>query len=186
VPPGRPHSRRFALLGGRRDDRRPQRVPAWRSTLLATFLQAFGVSVLNPLVWVETVLVLSALASTVTLPMLPWFGLGAACGSLEKFSLLSFAARGLASLFVRRSVRRGFDALAGMAMLAMTLVVAWPMLRVATVQAAPRPTFGKSQARADRTPSIGPAWRIAASCGQARSECADKAGAMPLQDYWIE
>jgi L-lysine exporter family protein LysE/ArgO len=149
----------------------PPSLACARSTPLATFLQAFGVSVLNPLVWVETVLVLSALASTVSMPMLPWFGLGAACGSLAKFSLLSFAAHGLASLFVRRSVRRGFDALAGMAMLAMTLIVAVPMLRVATVQAAPRPTFSQSQASADWTPSIRPAWRIAESCSSATRKC---------------
>jgi L-lysine exporter family protein LysE/ArgO len=105
-----------------------------RSTPLATFLQAFCVSVFNPLVWVETVLVLSALASTLSLPMLPYFGLGAACGSFTKFSLLGFAARGLASLFVRSSVRRGFDTLTGMAMLAMIIIVARPIIPMAMVK----------------------------------------------------
>jgi len=161
----------YLLIGATRmlrsacDGSAPPSLGCSRSTPLATFLQAFCVSVLNPLVWVETVLVLSALASTLSLPMLPYFGLGAACGSLTKFSLLSLAARGLASLFARRSVRRGFDALAGVAMLAMTVIIAWPMLRIATVQAAPRPpAFGEHWASTDRAPSIARTPRIAANC----------------------
>ena len=159
----------YLLIGATRmlrsacDGSTPPSLGCPHSTRLATFLQALCVSVLNPLVWVETVLVLSALASTISMPMLPWFGLGAACGSLAKFSLLSFAARGLAPLFVRRSLRRGFDALAGMAMLAMTLIVAWPMLPAATVQASPAPISGKHQANVEPAPPIGSAYRVAAS-----------------------
>ncbi len=112
------------------------------SSRTATLLQAFGVSVLNPLVWVETVLVLSALASTLRLPLLPYFGLGAAMGSLTKFSVLSFGARFLASLFGRPGVRRGFDALVGAAMLTMTVIVAWPSLSSIAVHRVAAPPSG--------------------------------------------
>ena len=154
---------------------------------LTTLLQTFGVSVLNPLVWVETVLVLSALASTLSLPLLPYFGLGAAVGSLVKFSLLSFAARGLASLFVRRPVRRGFDALAGAAMLAMTVIVVWPILPIARLHAVPaRQTFGELQVSTHRARPIRPALRIAVRCAQAPRECLHEPEATPLQVHWIE
>ena len=171
------------MLRGACDGRAPQPLGCSRGTPLATLLQAFGVSVLNPLVWVETVLVLSALASTLSLPLLPWFGLGAACGSLAKFSLLSFAARGLASLFVRHSVRRGFDALAGTAMLAMTVIVAWPIVSIATVHAVPaQQTLGGLRAGTDAVAEFAslfcpttrptrPAMRIAVHGGQAPREC---------------
>jgi len=53
-------------------------------------------------------------------------GLGAAVTSSIKFSLLSLSARGLSPLFVRTSVRRGFNAFAGAAILAMTVILVWP------------------------------------------------------------
>ena len=133
---------------------------------LATLLQAFGISVLNPLLWVETVLVLSALASTVSFPALPYFALGAAIGSLTKLSLLGFASRGLASLFVRRSFRRGFDAVAGAAMLAMTFILAWPSLHAV----AGRP----SQAQ--------PELRIAMKCTHGQPDCPQITAWLPSEN----
>jgi L-lysine exporter family protein LysE/ArgO len=190
----------YLLLGATRmlrsacDGSAPPPLGCSRGTPAATLLQAFGVSVLNPLVWVATVLVLSALASTLSLPLLPYFGLGAACGSLAKFSLLSFAARGLASLFVRHSVRRGFDALAGTAMLAMTLIIAWPIVSIVTVHSVPaRQTLGEFQACTDPVaecaslfrPTTRPV-RLAVRCRQAPRECLSEPEATPLQVHWIE
>ena len=56
-------------------------------------LAALAVSLLNPLAWIESVLVIGAVSSSVEARLLVVFAAGAALGSLCKFSLLDLAHR---------------------------------------------------------------------------------------------
>ena len=86
-------------------------------------LAALAVSLLNPLAWIETFLVIGAISSTVKVNLLIVFAVGAVLGSLCKFSLLGYGARMLAPLFRWPPFRHGFDALAGVVMAGMALVL---------------------------------------------------------------
>ena len=88
-------------------------------------LNALVVSILNPLVWIETVLVIGTVASTVASDRVIVVAIGAALGSLCKFSTLGFGARLLSPLFRRPAFRRGFDTVTGavMAVMATLLLV---------------------------------------------------------------
>ncbi len=86
-------------------------------------LAALAVSLLNPLAWIETCLVIGAISSTVKVNLLIVFAVGAALGSLCRLSLLGYGARMLTPLFRWPPFRRGFDTLAGMVMAGMALAL---------------------------------------------------------------
>ena len=94
-----------------------------RSYTRHVVLAALAVSVLNPLVWIETVLITGAISSTVKLNLLIVFAVGAALGSLCRLSLLGYGAQMLAPLFRWPPFRRGFHTLAGVVMAGMAVVL---------------------------------------------------------------
>ena len=86
-------------------------------------LAALVVSLLNPLAWIESVLIIGAVSSIVEPNSVIVFAIGAALGSLCKFSVLGFGARMLSPLFRWPQFRRIFDTLSGIAMAAMALLI---------------------------------------------------------------
>ena len=87
------------------------------------FLTALTVSLLNPLAWVESVLVLGAVASTVPYDLVIVFATGASIGTLCRLSVLGLGARALQPMFRWPPFRRAFDALAGVVMGGMAVVL---------------------------------------------------------------
>ena len=87
------------------------------------FLAALMVSVLNPLAWVESVLVLGAVSSTVQRNLVIVFASGASVGTLCRLSVLGLGARVLRPMFRWPLFRRAFDTLAGVAMAGMAMVL---------------------------------------------------------------
>lgn len=82
------------------------------------------VSLLNPLAWTESVLVVGGLAATMQTAALGSFTAGSLAGSLLKFGLLAFGARHFSRLLVRPALSRAFDAAAAVAMAGMALLLA--------------------------------------------------------------
>ena len=84
-----------------------------------------GFTLLNPHVYLDTVLLMGAAGSTVPAAVRPVFVAGAATASFAWFGALGFGARLLAPLFARPAAWRVLDALVGVTMLALaaTLVV---------------------------------------------------------------
>ena len=87
------------------------------------FLAALMVSALNPLAWIESVLVLGAVSSTVPCNLVIVFATGASFGTLFRLSILRLGARVLRPMFRRPLFRRAFDAVAGIAMLGIAVVL---------------------------------------------------------------
>jgi L-lysine exporter family protein LysE/ArgO len=75
-----------------------------------------AVSLLNPHVYLDTVVLLGSVAAQYAMPGRAWFALGAACASLVWFASLGFGARLLAPLFARPVAWRVLDALVGCVM----------------------------------------------------------------------
>jgi L-lysine exporter family protein LysE/ArgO len=107
---------------------RPQSLqvsPAGASGTLRTALaQAAGFTLLNPHVYLDTVLLMGSVGARQPPGLQPWFVGGAACASAAWFTGLGFGARLLAPVFARPPAWRVLDALVGVTMLflALTLV----------------------------------------------------------------
>ena len=86
---------------------------------------AFAVSLLNPHVYLDTVVLLGSVAAQYATPMRVWFAVGASLASLAWFSALGFGARLLAPVFARPVAWRVLDAAIGGVMwwIAMGLVL---------------------------------------------------------------
>jgi L-lysine exporter family protein LysE/ArgO len=113
----------YAVLAARRALRPGGLTPLDRppAGLRATLLTCLALTYLNPHVYLDTVLLLGALAQRQPAPWL--FGAGASVGSAVWFSLLGFGAARLAPVLARPVAWRVFDGLlaALMALLAISL-----------------------------------------------------------------
>ena len=99
--------------------------PAGHVTLRAALLTAAGFTFLNPHVYLDTVVLLSAIGAAHGSPGRWWFAAGAGAGSVAWFSLLAAAGPRLAPLFARPAAWRILDLLiaAVMALAALQLAL---------------------------------------------------------------
>lgn len=93
------------------------------NTLPAALAACFGFTFLNPHVYLDTVVLLGAIANQRPDPGRWWFGAGACAGSVLWFSALGFGARWLAPLFQTRRAWRVLDSLIALTMLTMAAVL---------------------------------------------------------------
>lgn len=90
----------------------------------AALAQAAGFTLLNPHVYVDTMLLMGAIGSRQAPDMRAWFVGGAACASGIWFTSLGFGARLLSPLFARRRAWQILDALIGATMLVIAALLA--------------------------------------------------------------
>lgn len=94
---------------------------SWRQALLSVS----AISLLNPHVYLDTVVLLGAIGGHFSLAERPSFALGAASASVIWFSALGYGAHRLSSLFARPLTWKYLDALTGTGMLAMSGALAF-------------------------------------------------------------
>ncbi len=82
----------------------------------AALAQAAAFTLLNPHVYLDTVLLVGGLGAQQPAPLQPWFAAGASTASVVWFSLLGVGARWLAPWFARPGAWRVLDALIGVTM----------------------------------------------------------------------
>jgi L-lysine exporter family protein LysE/ArgO len=104
--------------------------------LRAALAQAAGFTLLNPHVYLDTVLLLGSVGARQPVDMRAWFVGGAALASGAWFSSLGFGARLLAPLFVKPRAWRVLDSLVGVTMLTLAVLLVVQQVH----QGAPRPT----------------------------------------------
>jgi L-lysine exporter family protein LysE/ArgO len=89
-----------------------------RGTLASALAAAFGFALLNPQVYVETVLVLGGGAANYQDPMLRWqFAVGAMAASAVWFFGIGYGARLVSGLFAKPNSARGLNVFVGVIML---------------------------------------------------------------------
>ena len=93
--------------------------------LVSVMLQAAAFTLLNPHVYLDTVLLLGSIGAQQAPVLRPWFVSGACCASIFWFGSLGFGARWLAPWFARPKAWQILDGLIGITMwvLAMLLVL---------------------------------------------------------------
>jgi L-lysine exporter family protein LysE/ArgO len=112
----------LAVYGGRalRRARQPQRLEASAAgsslSRAAALAQAAGFTLLNPHVYLDTVLLVGSIGAQQPAALQGWFIAGAAGASLAWFSLLGFGARWLAPWFARPQAWQMLDGLIGLTM----------------------------------------------------------------------
>jgi L-lysine exporter family protein LysE/ArgO len=111
----------WRLTVGSMDDRLSDGVRSDRAALLL-------VSFLNPVAWMDTVLVIGTAGAVLPGPSQPSYGLGAVAASAGWFFLLILGARRSARWMARAPARRLLDALAATAMIGMAAYVAQGLL----------------------------------------------------------
>ena len=84
--------------------------------LAAVILQTAGFTLLNPHVYLDTVLLLGSIGAQQAPALRPWFVTGACCASLLWFNMLGFGARWLAPWFARPKAWQILDGLIGVTM----------------------------------------------------------------------
>lgn len=89
----------------------------------AAIAQAAAFTLLNPHVYLDTVLLVGSIGAQQTAALRPWFVLGASMASLCWFGLLGFGARWLAPLFARPRAWQVLDALIGLTMCTLALML---------------------------------------------------------------
>lgn len=103
--------------------RRPQRLEAAAGgaglTRGAALAQAAAFTLLNPHVYLDTVLLVGSIGAQQPAALRPWFVAGAAGASLGWFTALGYGARWLAPWFARPQAWRVLDGLIGVTMLAL-------------------------------------------------------------------
>ena len=82
----------------------------------AALVQAAAFTLLNPHVYLDTVLLVGSIGAQQPPGLQPWFAAGASTASLAWFSLLGFGARWLAPLFARPRAWQVLDGLIGLVM----------------------------------------------------------------------
>jgi L-lysine exporter family protein LysE/ArgO len=95
-----------------------------RSTTGQALTSVLVLSLLNPHVYLDTVVLLGAIGGSFPPAHRPWFAAGAMCASAIWFSALGFGATRLSGLFARPVAWKWIDALAGTTMLALSASVA--------------------------------------------------------------
>ncbi|MGI9134308.1 MAG: LysE/ArgO family amino acid transporter [Rhodoferax sp.] len=78
--------------------------------------QAAAFTLLNPHVYLDTVLLVGSIGAQQSVAMRPWFIAGASCASIFWFGLLGFGARWLAPWFARPKAWQLLDGLIGLTM----------------------------------------------------------------------
>ena len=91
--------------------------------LRAALLQAAAFTLLNPHVYLDTVLLVGSIGAQQAPELRPWFALGASRASLLWFGALGHGARWLAPWFARPRAWQILDALIGLTMWAMALML---------------------------------------------------------------
>jgi len=89
----------------------------------AALAQAAAFTLLNPHVYLDTVLLVGSIGARQPGPLRAWFAAGACTASLAWFGALGFAARGLAPWFARPQAWRLLDGLVGVTMLALAALL---------------------------------------------------------------
>lgn len=100
-----------------------------RQTARQVMAQVLSISLLNPHVYLDTVLLVGSVGAQQPAGQQGIFWLGASCASALWFTGLGFGARWLAPLFERTLAWRVLDSLVA----AMMLVLAWGLLRTASL-----------------------------------------------------
>jgi L-lysine exporter family protein LysE/ArgO len=88
-------------------------------------LSVMAISLLNPHVYLDTVVLLGAIGGHFPVSERPSFALGASCASLLWFVSLGFGARGLSRLFSRPVAWKWIDALTGTTMFVLSGSIAF-------------------------------------------------------------
>jgi len=89
----------------------------------AALAQAAAFTLLNPHVYLDTVLLLGSIGAQQPVPLRPWFLAGACSASVLWFSLLGFGARWLAPLFARPRAWQVLDGLIAATMLVLAALL---------------------------------------------------------------
>jgi L-lysine exporter family protein LysE/ArgO len=89
----------------------------------AALAQAAAFTLLNPHVYLDTVLLVGSIGAQQPAPLQGWFAAGASVASLLWFSALGFGARWLAPWFARPRAWQLLDALIGVTMWALSLLL---------------------------------------------------------------
>ena len=89
----------------------------------AALAQAAAFTLLNPHVYLDTVLLVGSIGAQQPAPLQGWFAAGASAASLLWFSALGFGARWLAPLFARPRAWQVLDALIGLTMWVLSLLL---------------------------------------------------------------
>lgn len=92
-------------------------------TLGAAMAQAAGFTLLNPHVYLDTVLLMGSIGTRQPPDVRGWFVGGAACASGVWFTMLGFGARLLAPIFARPRAWQVLDTLVGLTMLAIAVML---------------------------------------------------------------
>lgn len=85
--------------------------------------QAAAFTLLNPHVYLDTVLLVGSIGAQQPVALRPWFVAGASFASLFWFGMLGFGARWLAPLFARPKAWQVLDALIGLTMWVLALLL---------------------------------------------------------------
>ena len=89
----------------------------------AALIQVVAFTLLNPHVYLDTVLLMGSIGAQQAAPMRSWFVLGASTASVCWFSLLGFGARRLAPWFARPKAWQILDAVIGVTMFILTALL---------------------------------------------------------------
>ncbi|MBX3633138.1 MAG: LysE family transporter, partial [Simplicispira sp.] len=90
----------------------------------AALAQAAAFTLLNPHVYLDTVLLMGSIGAQQPQALRGWFVAGASCASLLWFGLLGFGARWLAPWFARPRAWQVLDALIGATMFVLAALLA--------------------------------------------------------------
>jgi L-lysine exporter family protein LysE/ArgO len=90
----------------------------------AALAQAAAFTLLNPHVYLDTVLLVGSIGAQQPAPLRAWFVAGASSGSLCWFGLLGFGARWLAPWFARPRAWQVLDGLIGITMFVLSVLLA--------------------------------------------------------------
>ena len=92
-------------------------------SLANAMAQAAGFTLLNPHVYLDTVLLMGSIGTRQPADMRIWFVGGAACASGVWFTILGFGARLLAPIFARPRAWQVLDTLVGLTMLSLAVLL---------------------------------------------------------------
>jgi len=95
----------------------------------AALVQAAAFTLLNPHVYLDAVLLVGSIGAQQPSPMQGWFAAGASAASLFWFSALGFGARWLAPWFARPRAWQVLDALIGVTMWVLSVLLVHHVLR---------------------------------------------------------
>ena len=86
------------------------------ATLKKAVLTTLAVTLLNPHVYIDTIVLMGSISGQFSVPERPWFGFGAALASFSWFMLLSLGGKALAPFFKKEKAWRILDSTIGATM----------------------------------------------------------------------